>query len=54
VCTQETGARTADGRPVTACRLILTGRCEEAASLTVEGRPYAEVIFTYLRPSLRP
>jgi hypothetical protein len=39
---------------LTACRLILTGRCEDAASLTVEGQPYAEVIFTYLRPRQRP
>jgi hypothetical protein len=54
VCIQETGARTADGRPLTACRLIQTGRCEDAASLTVEGQPYAEVIFTYLRPRQRP
>jgi hypothetical protein len=53
LCTQETGATTADGQPITYCRFLLTGRCEDAASLTVHGIQYAEVIFTYLRPSAR-
>jgi hypothetical protein len=54
VCTQATDARTAQGQPVTRCGFILTGRCEEAASLTVGGQPYPEVIYTYLRPRRHP
>jgi hypothetical protein len=50
VCTQETGETTAEGTPITACRFLLTGRCEDSASRTVHGAPYTEVIFTYLRP----
>jgi hypothetical protein len=50
ICTQETGATTADGKPITYCRFILTGRCEDASSFTADGTHYAEVIFTYLRP----
>ena len=50
LCTQETGEITA-GMPLTVCRLLLTGPCEDSASLTVQGTPYTEVIFTYLRPS---
>ncbi len=53
VCTQETGATTADGKPITYCRFLATGRCEDATSLTVDGTPYTEVIFTYLHPSTR-
>jgi len=44
VCTQATNAHTASGQPITRCRFILTGRCEEAASLTVDGQPATEVI----------
>lgn len=51
VCTQATGDTTAAGTPITACRLLLTGRCEEPGSTTVEGTHYAEVIFVYLHPS---
>jgi hypothetical protein len=54
VCTQEAGARTTDGRPLTYCHFIMTGRCEDDASLTVDGQRYAEVIFTYLKPRHRP
>jgi hypothetical protein len=50
VCTQETGGTTAEGTPITYCHFLVTGHCEEPASLTVDGTPYAEVIFTYLRP----
>jgi len=50
VCTQETGETTAEGTPITYCHFLVTGHCEEPASLTVDGTPYAEVIFTYLRP----
>jgi len=32
---------------------LLTSHCEDPTSLTVDGTPYAEVIFTYLRPSTR-
>jgi len=53
ICTQETGATTAGGTPITYCRFLLTGRCEDAASFTVDGTAYSEVIFTYLRPSTR-
>jgi hypothetical protein len=54
VCTQATDAFTADGKPVTRCRFILTGPCEEAASVTIGGQPYPEVISSYLRPSHYP
>jgi len=50
VCTHETGNHTADGQPLSDCHFIVTGRCEEDSSFTVDGQPYAEVIFTYLRP----
>jgi len=50
VCTQETGETTAEGIPITYCHFLVTGHCEEPASSTVDGTPYAEVIFTYLRP----
>ena len=50
ICTRETGATTADGKPVTYCHFIVAGRCEEDSSFTVHGQPYTEVIFTYLRP----
>ena len=53
ICTQETGETTAEGTPLTACRLLLTGRCEDPASVRVHGTLYTEVIFTYLRPSQR-
>jgi hypothetical protein len=53
VCTQETGATTVDGTPITYCRFLMTGRCEDATSFTVAGTPYTEVIFTYLHPSTR-
>jgi hypothetical protein len=53
ICTQETGETTAEGKPLTYCRLILTGGCEDDHSFIVDGQPYAEVIFTYLRPSNR-
>jgi hypothetical protein len=50
ICTQETGDTTADGKPITSCRFLLIGRCEDASSFTVDGTQYTEVIFTYLRP----
>jgi hypothetical protein len=50
-CTQEAGIATADGMPTTFCHFLLTGRCEEAASFTVDSTHYAAAIFTYLRPS---
>jgi hypothetical protein len=53
ICTQETGETTAAGTPITACRFLLTGHCEEPASVRVHGTLYTEVIFTYLRPSQR-
>ena len=53
ICTQETGETTAEGTPITACRFLLTGRCEDPASVWVHGTLYTEVIFTYLRPSQR-
>ena len=53
VCTQETGETTAEGMPMTFCRFLLTGRCEDPTSFTVNGTPYAEVIFTYLQPTHR-
>jgi hypothetical protein len=51
VCTQATGATTADNNPITRCRFVVTGRCEEASSFTVDGIFYREVIFTYLKPT---
>jgi hypothetical protein len=54
LCTQATGEVSAAGMPITACRLLLTGPCEDPASLTVQGTVYTEVIFTYLRPSTPP
>lgn len=51
VCNQESGVTTADGTPMTFCHFLVTGRCEDAASFTVDGTHYTEVIFTYLRPS---
>jgi hypothetical protein len=53
ICTQETGETTAEGTPITACRFLLTGRCEDSTSVRVHGTLYTEVIFTYLRPSQR-
>ena len=53
VCTQATGDTTATGMPVTVCRMLVTGNCAQASSLTVEGTPYAEVIFVYLKPHSR-
>jgi hypothetical protein len=50
ICTRATGETTADGKSITSCRFLLTGRCEDATSFTVDGTQYAEVIFTYLRP----
>lgn len=52
ICTQASGETIADSTPVTACRFLLTGHCEDPASLTVQGTTYTEVIFTYLRPSV--
>lgn len=51
VCTQGTGATTADNKPITHCRFVVTGRCEDASSFTVDGISYREVIFTYLKPT---
>jgi len=53
VCTQVPEETTAEAKPITYCRFLVTGRCEDATSLTVDGTPYAEVIFTYLRPGHR-
>jgi hypothetical protein len=53
VCTQETGATTAEGMPVTVCQFLVTGPCEEPRSFTVDGLYYPEVIFVYLKPSTR-
>jgi len=53
VCTQDTSTTKADGTPITACRFLLIGRCEDDASFTIDGTPYTEVIFTYLAPSMR-
>ena len=50
VCTRPTGEKTPDGKSVTPCRFILTGPCADAASFTVEGDHYNEVIFVYLKP----
>jgi hypothetical protein len=51
VCTEVTGETTADDKPITRCRFVVTGRCEDAKSFTVDGISYSEVIFTYLRPA---
>jgi hypothetical protein len=51
VCTQETEETTAEGTPVTLCDFLVTGRCEDPTSLTVDGTSYAEVIFVYLKPT---
>jgi hypothetical protein len=53
VCTQETGETTAAGTPVTLCQFLVTGRCEEPTSFTVNGTDYSEVVFVYLKPSTR-
>jgi len=50
ICTKETGATTADGTPITYCRFLMTGPCEDDQSFTVDGTRYSEVVFTYLRP----
>jgi len=50
VCTQETGATTVEGTPVTICHFLFTGRCEDPISFTVNGTYYTEVIFVYLKP----
>jgi hypothetical protein len=50
ICTREAGATTADGRPMTACHLMVTRPCAEDGRVTVDGQPYAKVIFTCLRP----
>ena len=52
ICTQETGTTTPAGQPITPCRFVVTGRCAAPRSRTVEELPYAEVIWTYLRPTL--
>jgi hypothetical protein len=51
LCTQETGGTTADGRPITFCHFLVTGRCDDAATFTVEGTHYTEVFFTYFAPT---
>ena len=51
VYTQETGETTAEGTPVTVCRFLLTGHCEDPRSLTADGLYYPEVVFVYLKPS---
>jgi hypothetical protein len=53
VCTQETGATTAEGMPLTICQFLVTGRCEDPLSFTVDGLYYPEVVFVYLKPSTR-
>ena len=53
ICTKETGETTAEGKSITPCRFLLTGRCEDTTSFTVDGTQYAEVIFTYLRGCLK-
>jgi hypothetical protein len=50
VCTQTTGAATTDHKPMTRCGFVMTGRCEDASSFTVDGTSYNEVVFTYLKP----
>jgi hypothetical protein len=52
VCTQETGETTAEGTPVTVCHFLLTGRCDDPMSFTVNRTYYSEVIFVYLKPSM--
>jgi len=47
---QATGDTTATGLPVTVCRLLVTGSCDQATRFTVEGTYYSEVIFVYLKP----
>jgi hypothetical protein len=49
ICTQATGTTTPAGLPLTPCRFVVTGSCTDPRSRTVEGTPYPEVIFTYLR-----
>jgi hypothetical protein len=49
ICTQDTGATTPAGLPITPCRFVVTGLCADPSSVTVAGTPYPEVIFTYLR-----
>jgi hypothetical protein len=51
LCTQETGETTAEGTPMTVCHFLLTGRCEDPISFTVDGLFYSEVIFVYLKPT---
>jgi hypothetical protein len=53
VCTQKTGETTAEGAPLTVCRFLLTGHCEDPLSFTVDGLYYPEVVFVYLKPSTR-
>jgi hypothetical protein len=53
ICAQETNETAATGTPITACRFLLTGHCDDPASVRVHGTLYTEVIFTYLRPSQR-
>jgi hypothetical protein len=53
ICTQEMGTTTVDGKPLTACHFLLTGRCEDVHSFRVDGTNYSEVIFVYLRPTQR-
>jgi hypothetical protein len=50
VCTQETGETTAEGLPVTICRFLLTGSCEDPRSFTADSTYYSEVILVYLKP----
>lgn len=52
VCTHGTGTTTAAGAPITFCRLLVTGRCNDAAAFIVEDTHYSEVLFTYLRPHM--
>jgi hypothetical protein len=51
ICTQDTGATTPAGLPITPCRFVVTDSCVDPHSRTVDGTPYPEVIFTYLRPT---
>jgi hypothetical protein len=50
VCTQETGATTAEGLLVTVCQFLVTGPCEDPLSFTINGAYYSEVVFVYLKP----
>ena len=50
VCTQETEATTAEGTPATVCHFLVTGRCADPLSFTVNGAYYSEVVFVYLKP----